>query len=191
MIPVKASIRRDVLSRRDSIASAQKSGKDEAIRKTLFALSAFQSARFVLLYASFRSEVDTFGILRFCLEKGKRVALPRVDAAKGELFLYEIRDMNDLATGCWGILEPIPASERERGVQEMDLIVVPGVAFDEQRNRLGYGKGYYDRLLREKRAEAVALAYEEQIVASLPAEEHDVKMDSIITDQRVIADGGH
>ncbi|MBZ0157443.1 MAG: 5-formyltetrahydrofolate cyclo-ligase [Alphaproteobacteria bacterium] len=191
MIPVKASIRREVLSRRDSIASALRSGKDEAIRKSLYFLSAYQSARFILLYASFRSEVDTFEMIRHCLTQGKRVALPRVDSAKGELFLYEIRGMDDLAAGCWGIREPIPSPERERGVQEMDLIIVPGVAFDEQCNRLGYGKGYYDKLLREKRAKAVALAYEEQIVASLPAETHDIKMDAIITDQRTIVNCGH
>ncbi|MCC6346411.1 MAG: 5-formyltetrahydrofolate cyclo-ligase [Nitrospirales bacterium] len=191
MIPVKVSIRRDILSRRDSIASAVKSGKDEAIRKTLFALSAFQSARFVLLFASFSSEVDTFEMIRHCLAQGKRVALPRVNTKKGKLFLYEIRSMDDLSAGCWGIMEPIPSPEREREVQEADLIIVPGVAFDEQCNRLGYGKGYYDKLLRGKRAKAIAVAYEEQIVASVPVEAHDIKMDSIITDQRIIINSGH
>ena len=182
----KAAIRREALSRRDSIGHDLKKAKDERIMGRVLGLPEFEAARTVLLYVSFKSEVDTIPLIRHCLENGKRVVLPKVDREENELLLFEIKNMEELAPGCFGIPEPSVGRDRKAEVHDMDLVIVPGVAFDERRNRLGYGKGFYDNLLKSKRSPAIALSYEDQIVPALPAESHDVRMDKVVTDKRII-----
>ena len=100
-----------------------------------------------------------------------------------------IRDPDrDLFPGFKGIREPDPDSLRQLSADDLDLIIVPGVAFDSSGNRLGMGKGYYDRFLKHLRPSAlkIALAFENQIVASIPWDDNDIKMDMIITEERVI-----
>lgn len=187
----KRAIRREVLKRRDSITEKDKKTKDESIKNTLIGLSEFDRAHTVLLYASYKSEVDTFGIIKYCFTKGKTIALPRVEPKSSELRLYEIKDLSELALGYQKIPEPAVGEDRLLQVNDIDLIIVPGVAFDISCNRLGYGKGFYDKMLNEKTAPAIALSYEEQLVNSIPAESHDIKMDKIITDKRVITRNGY
>ncbi len=182
----KLLIRKEVISRRDALSLSVRKAKDEIIRSRLLALPEFIKARTILFYASFRSEVDTIELLRNSLLNNKTILLPRVDVQNSSLTLYEIRTMADLAPGCYGILEPAANGNNNIPDAGIDLMIIPGVAFDEHCNRLGYGKGYYDRLLSHKNALAVALAYEEQIVAHIPADAHDIKMDRIITDKRII-----
>jgi 5-formyltetrahydrofolate cyclo-ligase len=184
----KEAIRREVLEKRDSLHLEIKAEKDALIRQRLFALPEFAEAKVILLYASFRSEADTLKILADSFSIGKRILLPRVDKEKRSLVLYEIEVLHDLFPGFMGIPEPLVTPERVRGVDAADLVIIPGSAFDSRGNRLGYGAGYYDILLSErtKNMPLVALAYEEQIVDGIPAEQHDVKVDMIITDQRLI-----
>ncbi len=182
--PDKARLRKDILSRRDSLTRDSKEAKDSLIRERITGLPEFTSARSVLLYASFRSEADTIGLIRYCLQNNKVTVLPKVN--NGELLLYRINKMDELLPGNWGIPEPFVPEDRRVDVRDVDLVIVPGSAFDEQGNRLGYGKGFYDKLLKSKRSPAIALSYEDQIVPALPAESHDVRMDKIVTDKRII-----
>ncbi|MGO9016048.1 MAG: 5-formyltetrahydrofolate cyclo-ligase [Dissulfurispiraceae bacterium] len=182
----KRLIRKEVISRRDALSLSDRKAKDESIRRRLLALPEFIKARTILFYASFRSEVDTTELLQNSILNNKTVVLPKVDMENSSLKLYEIRAMEDLVSGCYGILEPLVNESNRVRDAGIDLMIIPGVAFDEHCNRLGYGKGYYDRLLSHKNALAVGLAYEEQIVAHIPADAHDIKMDKIITDKRVI-----
>ena len=196
MLTGKSDIRKYILSRRDSIHEEIRKDKDREIKERLLALSEFKASHKILLYASFRSEVDTFDLLKYCVAHGKVVVLPRVDKQDNELKIYEIKDTEELVKGYFGIPEPNVSADisesRRMNVEHMDLIIVPGVAFDEQCNRLGYGKGFYDILLSRVRGQGsmakclIALAYEEQIVESIPSESHDIKMDKIITDKRII-----
>ena len=179
-------MRKTVISSRDALSIETRKAKDESILRRLLTLPEFTKAGTILFYASFRSEVDTMQLLRQSLLEGKTVVLPRVDTSSTSLVLYSIRSMEDLAPGCYGILEPAVNEDRNVHDVSIDLMIVPGVAFDEHCNRLGYGKGYYDRLLFLKKAPAVALAYEEQILDSIPADAHDIKMDKVITDKRII-----
>lgn len=181
----KETIRIEALKRRDSIPGPVRKVKDASIRQRLLGLEAFKGAKSVLLYASFRSEVDTLAIIEEALASGKRVMLPRV---RGEVLeIYEIEGLGEMAPGFMGIPEPPADDARLRGLGDVDVVVVPGAAFDPEGWRLGYGKGYYDRLLSEApRTHRVALAYEEQIVEALPHEEHDMGMHEIVTDKRVI-----
>ncbi|MDI6727531.1 MAG: 5-formyltetrahydrofolate cyclo-ligase [Thermodesulfovibrionales bacterium] len=192
MLTGKSDIRKYILSRRDSIREEIRKDKDREIKERLLALSEFKASHKILLYASFRSEVDTFDLLKYCVAHGKVVVLPKVDKQDNELKLYEIKDTGELISGYLGISEPDVPEDRLMNVEHMDLILVPGVAFDEKCNRLGYGKGFYDKLLSGVRGQGsrvkglIAMAYEEQIVEALPSEPHDIKMDKIITDKRII-----
>lgn len=162
--------------------------KDVKIRKTLLSTPEFLSSNAILLYASFRSEVGTLELIDETLRIGKRVMLPRVESQISKLALFEIRSLSELSPGFMGISEPDLPDSRRRAVDDAGLVVIPGAVFDLSGNRLGYGAGYYDILLsgRAGKTPVAALAYEEQIVSLIPAEEHDVKVDIVITDARVI-----
>jgi 5-formyltetrahydrofolate cyclo-ligase len=180
---LKKEIRKMVLAARDSLSTGQRTAKSREIEERLFSLPEFKAARIVLFFASFRSEVDTGPMIRRALTFGKRVVLPKVKGA--ELGLYEITDWDkDVSPGAWGI--PEPQENRPVRLDEIDLILVPGAAFDGQGNRLGYGAGFYDKLLSTFTKTTVALAFEAQIVPRVPAELHDIPIDKIATERRVI-----
>jgi 5-formyltetrahydrofolate cyclo-ligase len=185
---VKKDIRNNVLGIRNQIPPDIRAEKDLHIKGTLFSLPEFNVAKIVLFYASFRSEVETLSLIRESLAMGKRLVLPKVDAQNHALTLYEIKDMKELAPGYMGIPEPDLPDERCAVIENIDLAIIPGAAFDLQGNRLGYGAGYYDNLLSRgsRRIPIIALAYDEQLVDSIPAEKHDVRVDIIVTDMRVI-----
>ena len=170
---------------------ARKLQKEAAIAKRLFAIDYFQKAKDVLMYASFRSEVDTTGLIDEIIRSGKRLILPLVDSRRKALNLYEVKDPSELIRGYMGIPEPGITKDRATTMNEIDLIVIPGAGFDIKGNRIGYGGGYYDRLLSQgsgglNHVMSVALAFEEQIVEEIPAEPHDVRVDIIITESRLI-----
>ena len=185
---MKKAIRDEVLEKRDRIPYAIKAEKDMLIRNSLYALPEFLDAKKILLYASFRSEVETHSIIKKSLKSGKNLMLPRVYKEGHRLLLYELKDLRELNAGYMGIPEPFVPDERIVAIDDIDLVIIPGAAFDYSGNRLGYGAGYYDSLLAERKRKmpVIALAYEEQIVDPIPSEEHDVKVDMIVTDQRVI-----
>lgn len=185
---IKKTIRREVLQKRDAIPKKVKGEKDIVIMQRIIQLPEFINAKTIFFYASFRSEVDTMDMIKVSLNMGKLIVLPKVDKENNRLKLYEIKNMNDLARGYMWILEPFVSEDRLRDIDDIDLIIIPGAAFDTYGNRLGYGAGYYDKLLSEMKREIpiVAPAYEEQIVKKIPAEPHDIKVDKIATDKRVI-----
>lgn len=185
---MKKSIRKEAIRRRDAIPLEIKKKKETAIHVRLFSLPEFLSARTVLLYASFRSEVETLSIIHSALNAGKKVVLPRVDPGQHILKLYAITAMEELTAGHMGIPEPEPRRERLVSPDEADIIIIPGAAFDRSGNRLGYGSAYYDILLSEmkKKIPIIALAYDEQIVDAIPQEIHDVKVSMIVTDKEII-----
>jgi 5-formyltetrahydrofolate cyclo-ligase len=183
----KKSIRKEALGRRDSIPPPVKKLKDSMIRERLLGLEEYKSAGSILLYASFRSEVSSTEIIEECLKAGKTVSLPKSDPETRTLTLHVIRGFEDLSEGYKGIPEPSGSMNRI-GNNDIEMVIIPGTAFDPHGGRLGYGKGYYDRLLVELKGKIplVALSYEEQIVDEIPCKEHDVRVDRIITDKRNI-----
>lgn len=185
---MKRNIRREILRKRDELSPDVRAAKDHLIEDKLLSLAEFREAKTILLYASFRSEVGTLGLIRESLQVGKRTVLPRVDKEKHVLELYEIEDISELTNGYMGIPEPYRSADRLLCIDDVDLVIVPGAAFDASGNRLGYGAGYYDILLsnRKRNTTVIALAYEEQIVDFIPAEKHDIRANVIVTDQRVI-----
>jgi 5-formyltetrahydrofolate cyclo-ligase len=185
---VKQGLREKLLLIRDSLNPAVKREKDAAVMERLFSLDEFKKASTIMFYASFRSEVDTFQSIKYSLKTGKKIALPKVDKERKRLEIYTIQDLSEVAPGYMGIPEPIPAIHREVILDEIDIVIMPGAGFDLKGNRLGYGAGYYDGLLSKSKNKitTIALAFEEQIVDNIPAEPHDVKVDMIVTDKRLI-----
>ncbi|NOY65284.1 MAG: 5-formyltetrahydrofolate cyclo-ligase [Nitrospirae bacterium] len=184
----KKELRKETIEKRDRIPPEVRAIKDREIMDRLITYKPFAEAGTIMLFASFRTEVNTFPIIEKALQRGKKVALPRVNKSEGILELYYIESMEQLETGYMGIKEPITAPERIALVEDMEVIVLPGVAFDEKGGRIGYGGGYYDRLLDslKKVPLLVAIAYEEQIVDEIPLEQHDKRVQVIITDKRII-----
>jgi 5-formyltetrahydrofolate cyclo-ligase len=157
-----------------------------AIVDRLVGLPEYPAAKTVLCYVSFRSEVATHEFLARTLDEGKRVAVPYCQANQLELFRFA--GFRDLCPGTLGILEPKAElrAEADRKVvaADVDLFVIPGLAFDRHGGRLGYGKGYFDRLLRDARPDALlaAVAFECQLFEAVPMLAHDVRVDMVITE---------
>ncbi|GBD99440.1 putative 5-formyltetrahydrofolate cyclo-ligase [bacterium BMS3Abin07] len=188
----KWQIRAGVIRKRDSIPSNIRRAKDRMIAERLTGMKEYIDADSVMLFASFRSEVNTLPIIEDALRGNKKVVLPKVDRERKELELYLIKSVNELTPGYMGIPEPAVTGERKFLPGEIDFIMVPGLAFDENGGRLGYGGGYYDRLLGglKKMPQTVAIAYEEQIVDDVPVSGHDIRVDAVVTDRRIIKTAG-
>lgn len=156
--------------------------EEDALRKSriisdkFLALSVFQKAQNVLLYASCKGEVDTFFLINRALSLGKCVALPKVLKDKKQIMAVRILSTDELKSGAYGIREPEIRIDNVLNAAELDLVVVPGLAFDPAGRRLGRGQGYYDRFLSElpHATPCVGLAYDFQMVKEVPVcEEHD------------------
>ncbi len=181
--------RAQALERRRMLATAKRVLLSADILGRLFALPEMAAAHWVHFYVSTGSEVETRGMIAHALMQKKRVTVPRVDVAGGRLELFEIEStVRDLVPGFHGILEPRGDGRAPVAATQMELLVVPGVAYDAAGNRIGRGGGYYDRLLMElrDRVPIVAPAFECQIVERLPAEDHDQPVEIIVTEKRVI-----
>lgn len=184
----KRSIRDELLARRRHLAVETCLGRSLAAQQSLLLAPEFVAATVVALYSPVRNEVFTEEIFTEARRCGKIVAYPRVRGALLEF--VEVKERQELETGAYGILEP--CGVHVVPLAALELIVVPGVAFDLAGHRLGYGKGYYDRLLHECRGLLVGLCFDFQLVEKLPAEAHDVRMNMVVTDERTLhfaADG--
>lgn len=180
----KTSIRRDMLARRKSLPAATCLALSFRAQQRLLESPEFAAAGTVALYSAIRNEVFTEAIFAAASKLGKTVVYPRVGAAGLEF--VEVSALRDLGPGAFGILEP--TGSRTVPLQRLDLVVVPGVAFDFTGHRLGYGKGFYDRVLHgcERRGVLVGLGFELQLVEALPVQAHDVRMDMIVTEERTL-----
>jgi 5-formyltetrahydrofolate cyclo-ligase len=183
-LDVKKAIRQQAHANRK--AQENKDGLSREICKKFISLPEFTSAGCVMAYIDVRSEVRTRHDLPALLASGKRIAVPYCVNDILELFLLE--NMDELDVGMYKILEPKPelrgVPAKRVDIREVDLIMVPGVAFDRRGARMGHGFGYYDKLLEHARPDAplVALAFECQLFPEIPTQAHDIYMDKIITE---------
>ncbi len=185
----KDLLRKELLRKRDAIPAEVRSVKDRLILERLLSLDEIRRAGSIFFFASFRSEVDTSAIVKQSLKDGKQIVFPKVDRDRHDLFLYEVKDIGELVRGYMGIPEPsVLSDERLVDINAVDAVIIPGAGFDAEGNRIGYGGGYYDRLLSSLRRSVpiIAPAYEEQVVKTIPAEPHDMRVNLIVTDRRLI-----
>lgn len=182
---LKKRLRCDYLEKRSRLSEEEVREKSAKIMSSLFELEDFKKAGFVMFYVDCRNEVMTKDAIEKALSMGKRVAVPKTVKGEG-LLAIEIKNLGELSCGVFGILEP-ENDENRIDPGEIDLVVVPGIAFDRRGYRLGYGAGYYDRFLPKLRegVKKIAVAFEMQLVDLLPAEDHDVRMDALLTEKRL------
>ena len=180
----KKEIRAEVKKRRREADEETLHEKSLQILERFRQLAAYKDASLLLAYVDAKREAETRLLMRCAWDDGKKVAAPRVDG-DGIMHFYYLRSLKDLEPGAFGIMEPradCRICEPEEG-----LLLMPGVAFDEQGHRVGYGGGYYDRYL-EKHPHLIhiALAFEFQIFPEVPSEKHDICPDLIVTENRIL-----
>jgi 5-formyltetrahydrofolate cyclo-ligase len=180
----KKALRKLVLAQRDALDAATRREASAAISRRLCADPRYASAQVVAAYASFGSEFDTSAFLMEVMAQGKVLVLPRIDKANARLELRRIADpQKDLVSGVWGIQEPALHCE-SLPVEAVDFMLVPGVAFTRAGDRLGYGGGYYDRLMTGLRPQVprIAAAYSMQVVGAVPMGERDQPVTAVVTE---------
>ena len=183
---MKSKIREEINGIRNGKPISELSEKSGRIKENLFRMPEFGNARTVMFYVSTRNEVHTEEMIREALSMGKNVCVPRTDVNTHSLTCIRIEDFDrDLSPGAFGIPEPKTGEAVQP--ENIDLVIVPGTAFDRMGNRIGYGKGFYDRLLPSMDGvNTIGLAYGFQIVDSITTEEHDVSVRNVVTEDGVI-----
>lgn len=183
----KSAIRKQAHENRRS--QLEKDAVSDAIMKRFLDLPEYHAAQTVMFYVDVRDEVRTRQALPDALATGKRIVVPY--CVDGELELFWLESMEELELGMYRILEPKQelrqVASKHLQPEDLDLIMVPGVAFDRMGGRTGHGKGYYDKLLEHASPQTplVALAFECQMFEAIPMDQHDIYMDKIITESAV------
>jgi 5-formyltetrahydrofolate cyclo-ligase len=186
----KGEARRRALAARDALPKAERDRLAAAVRARALELPELAAAGTVMLFASFRSELDTAPLADWVLQAGKTLCLPRILGPR-RMAAFRVTDRAaDLEPGKWDIPEPREGLD-EVAPEAIDLVFVPGSAFDERGGRCGYGGGFYDNLLPRTRPGTpwVALTFEVQLVPDIDCEPHDLPMTAIVTERRVIRPG--
>ena len=194
---LKHIIRQRILSQREQLSAGLRSQFSVEIAQRILLMPKYQAAQFVLGYMNFGTEFESEILMRQALADGKQLLLPKVNRATNELDVYRVTDLQaDLAPGPRNIREPVPERcTRLNALAEVDFILLPGVAFGRDGARLGYGGGYYDRLLARLEAEGgtvhrpvlVASAYSIQLADDIPQEATDRRVQWVATENEMIA----
>lgn len=185
----KRTLRQQMLSHRRALSPAEWLQSSRLAQQNLLALTEYSRAECIALYAAAHNEIDTALIVQTAFSAGKRVLYPAV--CGHHLVLRQVEGLEQLSQGSFGILEPCSTGV-DHQADEADLIVVPGVAFDRNGHRIGYGKGFYDRFLQHpgRTAALVGLCHDFQLIdGKIPADQHDIRMEIIVTERRTIQCG--
>ncbi len=177
----KAALRAEIKKKTAELSAGEMRRQSIAACMRAAQLSGFINADTVLVYSAVKDELDPILLAEIARGMGKQVAYPRCEG--DELGLYIVKD-GHLTSGSFGLQEPDDTCRRI-DIEDVDFAVVPGLAFDRQGGRLGRGKGYYDRLLREASAVKAALCFNEQLTEQVPMEAHDGRMDMIVTENGI------
>jgi len=181
-VEYKRELRKSMKLRRSELSDCERQERDNIIYEKLISSEAYLKAKVIFIYISYGDEVNTHSIVKHALSIGKRICVPKVISKETGMKSIEIKSLDELNAGAYGILEP-----HSEGIvvkpDEIDMIILPGLAFDKKGGRLGYGGGFYDRYLTQVKGNTVkaALAYNFQIIEKVPTEEFDVPIDYIIT----------
>ena len=185
-LKAKQALRSKILAVREEISLEKRRLDSEKLRARLKEQSLFQHAGTILFFAPMPEEPDVWPLLEETLSGGKIAALPRFDKANRRYAPHRVQNLRtEIATGYFGIREPA-AGCPEMPLSDFDLVLVPGVAFDLHGRRLGRGKGYYDRWLAGYAGTKIGLAFDEQVVETLPAGKQDVRMNFILTPTKCV-----
>lgn len=181
----KAALRKDLLDRRNAISQERWKSNSNRIIGNLYKLNEFQSLSVIHTFVSMneRKEVNTHDLIKSLLDEHIEVVVPITDFETGKLNHSLLKSFEDLKKNKWGVLEPTVSNTKKR---KIDLILVPLLAADKNFNRLGYGKGFYDRFLASEQALKVGLLFDDFIIDEIPVEDFDEKLDILITEKRIL-----
>ncbi|MFC0415684.1 5-formyltetrahydrofolate cyclo-ligase [Cytobacillus solani] len=181
MINEKQMIRKQIMDKLAKIEKPQYEHDSYEIAQLLFRDALWKEARTVGVTISKSPEVDTYQIIRKAWEEGKRVVIPKCLPRNKEMVFRTLTKFNQVESVYYGLLEPIETVTKEVPANEIDLIIVPGLAFTQNGYRVGFGGGYYDRYLASFTGQTISLAFTPQLVTELPIEGHDIPVNKIIT----------
>ncbi len=182
-------LRKQILGARDLLSASERHEKSSSAMQHFWNFPEMKHWSTLFIYVNFRSELETLELIGRCLSQGKRVAVPLVDASTVSMIPLLIEDPEkDLVPGYYGIPEPDPQKSLRISAREIDAAVIPGSVFDIHGGRLGYGGGYYDRFLVNDapQAKRIGLAFEMQVVESVPVQPHDQPLDILVTEKRIV-----
>jgi 5-formyltetrahydrofolate cyclo-ligase len=183
----KREVRKIILDKRDLIDFKVRKEWDKNIFHNLINNVLYKNAKVIFAFVSFKSEVDTLQIMDHSFKHNKVICVPKIKSKEKGISFYEISSLEDLQLGYYEILEP-KSKCKEANVNDLELMLIPGVAFDRSGGRIGYGAGFYDKFLRNtgKNFNKIALSYHFQVIGNVPMDSHDVRIDGIITNQETI-----
>lgn len=189
----KKLLRQKILEKRNELNHREAHNASNGAVQNLLSLPQFQKADTVFIYLSFNKEIDTRSIIEVAWHKQKRVLVPVCRKEDKSLLLSELKCFTEIGRGTWNIPEPKKEYIRPIPREQVSLAIIPGLAFDLRGSRLGYGAGYYDRFLPQLPPECplIALAYDFQVIEHIPCEPHDVPVNIIVTEKRVLNVRGH
>ena len=176
-------------ARRRALSQEEQRRASLAVYEHVRAFAPYGKARSVMAYMACRGEIDLAPVIADVLAQGKTLLLPRCEAP-GIMTARRVTDLSQLAAGAYGLMEPAKSCA-VFPPEEIDLILVPGTAFDTSGGRLGQGGGYYDRFLARTRALRAGICHDFAVTARVPAQAHDVRMDCIISPGGTICTGDH
>lgn len=183
----KQDIRKIIKRKREELNKSIKKELDLRIMNNFFNSGYINESNVIFIYVNMESEINTVDIINKLLDMGKRVAVPKVLPGNKEMVALEIKSLYDLnESGAFGILEP-DMTKKDVG-SEVDLIILPGLAFDRRGYRVGYGGGFYDKFLdKYDKVKRISLCYNFQIIENIPEEDFDEAIDVMITEDKIIA----
>lgn len=189
---MKQTLKSEIFEKRKSIPKKEIKEKSAKIKERLYSLPEFKHSKNILFYVSFNNEVDTIETIRELLknkeENKKNIIVPYVEKGNPILQLSELKNFSDLEPRTFGILEPKEDKTKKFDANKLDLVIVPGIAFDKNGHRIGYGHGYYDRFLQKlsKNTVKIGLAFELQLIEKIHEEGHDIPVDWVITEKNIV-----
>lgn len=178
---MKSKIRKEIRIIRESLTKEEVDNKSKVITEKFLESEEYKKAKIIMSYMSIKNEIDMETINKKILEDGKKLVLPVMIKEKTTIRAVEVDNICEMATMAFGVKEP--KGGKEIMISEIDLIVVPGVAFDKNGNRIGFGKGFYDRFLYKTEVKKIALCYDFQIIDEIESERHDTPVEMILTEK--------
>lgn len=183
----KNTIRKKVLDQRRNIEVEEKREWDQLIFTSLVNSDFYIEAKRIFIYVSYENEVETKDIIQYSLDNKKEIYVPKTNIKEKTMKAIKINSLDELIVDNYGILEPKDVDKKSIS-DKFDLIIMPGLAFDRNGNRIGYGGGYYDKYISNLNYKVlkIALSYDLQLFKNIKSENHDIKVDCIITNKEII-----
>ncbi len=187
----KDILRKDILQRRNKLNKSEIELKSQLILNRLIDLDKLKNSKKICVYVSKDSEVGTFSLINRLINMDKSLYAPKCDIKSNYMAFYKINSLSDLSIGAFSVLEPSDKTDKYVCSNKSDICIVPALCFDKQGFRLGYGKGYYDRFLKDFNGIKTGICYDEFVVEALPKFDTDIAVDLIITDvEKYLCKGG-